>query len=148
MLEARSSEAVQLFVARARERLSDFDLTTRNWRGVVAICRQLDGLPLALELAAARIGSIDESDIAARLGLGLALQVRARRSAPRRHQTLRATIEWSHDLLSQTERILFRRLAVSADGWALDATEAMLRSTRAKAYWTIHQSLPPPASPR
>ena len=125
MLGVRPSEAVQLFVARARERVSDFDLTTRNWRAVVAICRQLDGLPLALELAAARIGSIDESDIAARLGLGLALQVRARRSAPRRQQTLRATIEWSHDLLSHTERILFRRLAVFADGWTLDAAEAI-----------------------
>jgi predicted ATPase/DNA-binding CsgD family transcriptional regulator len=123
--ELGASEAVQLFVARARERSPRFALTDSNSAAIGEICRQVDGLPLALELAAGQIGSMTEGDIATRLRLGLALQVTGQTGTPPRQRTLHATLQWSHHLLSEPEQVLFRRLAVFVQGWNLPAAEAV-----------------------
>jgi predicted ATPase/DNA-binding SARP family transcriptional activator len=104
-----AGEAVALFVDRARWRRPGFTLTPENAPAVAAICRRLDGIPLALELAAARAAVLTGGD----------------RAAPARQRTLRATLDWSHDLLDLAERALFRRLAVFAGGWNLDAAEVV-----------------------
>ena len=124
--QAETSEAVRLFLARAQTRAPGFRLTDRNLRLVVQICRRLDGLPLALELAAARVEALDVADIATRVNTGLALRIRGPRTAHPRQQTLRATLAWSHALLSEPERILFRRLAVFANGWTLEGARAVV----------------------
>ena len=118
-------EAVQLFVERARLVLPGFELTNDNAAAVGEVCRRLDGIPLALELAAARLRVIPLDQIARRLDDDLRLLVGGRRTAPPRHQTLRATLDWSHRLLADAERTLFRRLAVFAGGFTLDAVEAV-----------------------
>jgi predicted ATPase/DNA-binding SARP family transcriptional activator len=119
------TEAVALFVARARARQADFRLTPQNAPEVAELCRRLDGLPLAVELAAARIKLLPPGSLLRRLDRRLSLLTEGARDAPARHQTLRATIDWSHDLLSEPERALFARLAVFAGGWTLDAAEAV-----------------------
>jgi predicted ATPase/class 3 adenylate cyclase len=118
------SEAVRLFVERARDVVPSFRLTESNAGAVARICRRLDGIPLALELAAARVRVLSVVEIAARLDDGFRL-LTGGRAAPQRHQTLRALVDWSHDLLSEVERVLFRRLAVFAGGWTLAAAEAV-----------------------
>jgi predicted ATPase/DNA-binding CsgD family transcriptional regulator len=118
--QMETSEAVRLFLDRAHTRAPGFRLTDRNLRLVAQICRRLDGLPLALELAAARVEGLDLADIATRVNTGLALRIRGPRTAHPRQQTLRATLDWSHALLSEPERIVFRRLAVFANGWTLE----------------------------
>jgi non-specific serine/threonine protein kinase len=118
-------EAVALFVARARARRSAFALTARNAPAVAAVCARLDGIPLALELAAARVSVLPVEGIAARLDDRFRLLSGGPRTALPRQQTLRATLDWSHDLLSEPEQVLLRRLAVFAGGWALDAAEAV-----------------------
>jgi predicted ATPase/DNA-binding CsgD family transcriptional regulator len=120
-----SGEAVRLFVERAVTRAQEFRLSERNLRIVADICQRLDGLPLALELVAARVESMDLADIADRLESGLALRVSGHRSAPLRQQTLRATFDWSYALLDNTDQLLFRRLAVFASGWTLAAAQAI-----------------------
>jgi predicted ATPase/transcriptional regulator with XRE-family HTH domain len=92
-------------------------------RAVAQICRQLDGLPLAIELAAARVGALGAVTLAARLEERFRVLDGGNRTGPPRHQTLRATVDWSHELLSEPERTLFRRLAVFAGGFTLDAAE-------------------------
>jgi predicted ATPase/DNA-binding CsgD family transcriptional regulator len=125
-VEVSASEAVQLFVARARARRPDFQLVPENSRAVAEICQRLDGLPLAVELVAARVGSMTEADLAAHIGEGLALQMSGRyRSAPRRQQTLRATLDWSYALLTDSERMLLRRLSIFAGGFALAAAQVV-----------------------
>ena len=119
------SEAVQLFVARARASLASFELSVANGPWTAEICRRLDGMPLAIELAAARVRSYSVRDIAARLDDRFQLLTGRLRTVPLRQQTLEATLAWSHDLLSEEERIVFRRLAVFASGWTLDAAEAI-----------------------
>src|SRR5215208_7121295 len=118
-------DAVRLFVERARLRLPDFDLTSANGRVVAEVCSRLDGMPLAIELATARMGSLAVEEVAQRLedSLGL-LSVGPRTVAPRQ-RTIRATLEWSHGLLSESEQVLFRRLSVFAGGWTLEAAEAV-----------------------
>jgi predicted ATPase/class 3 adenylate cyclase len=118
-------EAVQLFVARARARRSDFALTARNAPAVAAVCARLDGMPLALELAAARVSVLPVEGIAARLDDRFRLLTGGPRTALPRQQTLRATLDWSYDLLSESERWLLERLSVFAGGWTLDAAEAV-----------------------
>jgi predicted ATPase/class 3 adenylate cyclase len=118
-------EAVRLFVERAAAAQPSFRLTTQNAGAVADICRRLDGIPLALELAAARARTLSVESIAARLGDRFTLLVGGDRTALPRQQTLRALIDWSHELLSERERLLFRRLAVFAGGWTLEATEAI-----------------------
>lgn len=117
--------AVQLFVARAQDARADFALTNINAPDVAEICRRLDGLPLALELAAARCKILPPAALLARLDPRLPLLTGGAQDLPERQQTLRGTIAWSHDLLSEEERILFRRLGVFAGGWTLQAAEAV-----------------------
>jgi non-specific serine/threonine protein kinase len=118
-------DAVRLFVERARAMQSTFDLTERNRAIVTQICQQLDGMPLAIELAAGRIGSLSPEYIAGRLDQRFRLLTEGSRAALPRQQTLRATVDWSYDLLSGAERALFRHLAVFAGSWTLEAAEAV-----------------------
>ena len=118
-------EAVRLFVDRARLRLPDFELTRENAGAVVRVCRKLDGIPLAIELATARMGALAVEQVAQRLEVSLDVLKGASRSAAPRQQTLRATLDWSHRLLSETERTLLRRLSVFAGGGTLEAAEAV-----------------------
>jgi predicted ATPase/DNA-binding CsgD family transcriptional regulator/transcriptional regulator with XRE-family HTH domain len=119
-----AAEAVQLFVERARAIAPGFALTPDNSGVVAQICARLDGIPLALELAAARLNILSPSELGARLDDRLQLLVRGPRTAPLRHQTLRATLDWSYDLLDDSERGLFNRLAAFGGEWDLDAMEA------------------------
>jgi predicted ATPase len=119
------SEAVQLFVQRAQAARPGFVLDETMAAAVVAICQRLDGLPLALELAAARIRILPPRALLARLEQGLPLLTGGPRDAPHRQQTLRNTIAWSHDLLSPEEQTLFRRLSVFAGGCGFEAAEAV-----------------------
>ena len=121
--DALASEAVRLFVERARNVRGDFTLGERNASAVAAICRRLDGLPLAIELAAARIRLLSPQAILARLDNRLSLLAGGERDRPERQQTLRAAIAWSHDLLGPEEQTLFRRLGVFAGGCTIDAAE-------------------------
>src|SRR5262249_6292708 len=104
----------------------DFRLSAENADGVAAVCRRLDGVPLALELAAARVTALHPTQIAARLDERFKLLNAGRRRAVERHQTLRATIDWSYGLLTPAERVALNRLAVFAGGCTLDASEAVL----------------------
>ena len=116
-------EAVRLFVERASAAAPGFALDVENAADVARICFRLDGLPLALELAAGRLGALSPAAIAARLEDRFRLLRSGSRTAPTRQQTLEATLQWSHDLLEPDERILFRRLAVFAGGFELAAVE-------------------------
>ena len=118
-------EAVLLFVDRAVAALPTFQLTEQNAAAVADICQQLDGIPLALELAAARVRTLSVETIAARLGDRFRLLAGGNRTAMPRQQTLRALIDWSYDLLTENERALLRRLAVFAGGWTLEGVEAV-----------------------
>ena len=124
--DALASEAVRLFVDRARAVQSTFELTEENAETVIAICRRLDGLPLAIELAASRVRLLPPKAILARLDSRLTLLTGGGRDRPERQQTLRGAITWSHDLLDRSQQTLFRRLAVFAGGWTLDAAEAIV----------------------
>ena len=117
--------AVRLFVDRAAAVRPGFALTAANAAAVAAICARLDGLPLALELAAARVRVLPPEQLLGRLDDRFRLLTGGGRGAPPRQQTLRDTVEWSHALLSAPERVLFRRLAVFAGGWTLEAAEAV-----------------------
>ena len=121
--QLRHVEAIDLFVGRAAAVTPDFELTEKNAPAVTDICRRLDGLPLAIELAAARTNVLAVEQIAARLDNAFQLLTDGSRTALPRHQTLRAAIDWSHDLLSEEEQALLRRLAVFAGGWTLAAAE-------------------------
>ncbi|UCM87581.1 BTAD domain-containing putative transcriptional regulator [Streptomyces marincola] len=118
------SGAVRLFVARAAAASPGFALTAENAEAVAAICRRLDGIPLALELAARRVRVLGVEQLAERLGDRLGLLTGGRRDAPERQRTLRAVIDWSWELLTAAERVVLRRLAVHSDGCTLAATEA------------------------
>jgi non-specific serine/threonine protein kinase len=118
-------EAVQLFVDRASASRRDFTLTTLNAPAVVRICRWLDGLPLAIELAAACLGTLPVEVVAARLQDCFHLLTGGSRTALPRQRTLRATMDWSYDLLPQAEQALLRHLSVFAGGWTLEAAEAI-----------------------
>jgi predicted ATPase/class 3 adenylate cyclase len=118
-----ASSAVELFVARAQEARPDFSLTPELSRDVAAVCRRLDGLPLAIELAAARIKLLSPSALKERLEQSLKVLSSGRRDAAQRQRTLRGAIAWSYDLLAEEERILFRRLGVFAGGFTLEAAE-------------------------
>jgi non-specific serine/threonine protein kinase len=117
--------ALVLFAERARAARSDFALNAKNIRAVVSICSQLEGLPLAIELIAARVKTLSIEQIAARLDDRFALLTSGSRIAPSRQQTLRATLDWSYELLTETERELFRQLSVFVGGFTLDALESV-----------------------
>jgi predicted ATPase/class 3 adenylate cyclase len=122
--ELQRYDGIQLFVDRAILARPGFALTSENAPAVAAICRRLDGIPLAIELAAARAGVLTPQQIANRLDDQFRL-LAGNRSALPRHQTLRAAFEWSHALLSEPERTLLRRLSVFAGGWTLEAAETV-----------------------
>ena len=128
-----SYESVQLFVERAQAVQKTFDLTGNNARSVAEVCYRLEGIPLALELAAARIKSMTVEQIAARLDNELNLLTNGSRIAQSRQQTLRAMLDWSYALLTEPERILLRRLSVFAGGWTLEAAETVLFGERRRS---------------
>jgi predicted ATPase/DNA-binding CsgD family transcriptional regulator len=117
------SDAVSLFVERARKVRPDFAVTDGNVASVARACGELDGLPLAIELAAARVRMLSPEQIATGVSDRFRLLTGGPRTATQRQQTLRASVDWSHDLLSADERLLLRRLAVFAGGFTLDAAE-------------------------
>ena len=116
-----ASPAATLFVERALETNPAFSLNQKNAAAVAAICWRLDGLPLALELVAARARFLGPTELLSRLDQ--ALEASGARDLPERQRTMRSTLDWSHELLAEAERRLFRRLSVLADGFALEAAE-------------------------
>jgi len=123
-LEVDRYEGIHLFAERARAARSEFRITTKNAPAVIELCRRLDGLPLAIELAAARVSLLPPEAMLARLGNKLALLTGGARDLPDRQRTLRATLDWSYGLLNE-ERLLFARLAVFVGGWTLEGSEAV-----------------------
>jgi predicted ATPase/DNA-binding CsgD family transcriptional regulator len=119
------SDAVSLFVERARKVRPGFALSDGNARSVARVCGELDGLPLAIELAAARVRMLSVDQIAAGVSDRFLLLTGGARTAAERQQTLRASVDWSHDLLSVDERVLLRRVAVFAGGFTLEAAESV-----------------------
>ena len=120
-----SDEAIELFVDRARRARPDFLITDDNTRTVAEICARLDGMPLAIELAAARVRALSLGEIRDGLHDRFRLLTGGARTAVRRQQTLRASVDWSHALLTEPERVLLRRLAVFLSGFDLDAAQAV-----------------------
>jgi predicted ATPase/DNA-binding CsgD family transcriptional regulator len=118
-------ESVRLFVERARGRDPSFSLSPQNARAVAEICGRLEGIPLAIELAAARVGTLSLEQISERLGSSLEFLTRGGRTAEPRQRTLKGALDWSHELLSEPEKVLFRRLAVFAGGWTLQTAETV-----------------------
>lgn len=115
-----NSESAALFIDRAKTTLPIFELTENNTSGVIEICQRLEGIPLAIELAAARVSVLSVNQIASLLERNLKL-LEGGSVIPARHRTMTATIDWSYQLLSEAESILFRRLSVFSGGWTLDA---------------------------
>jgi predicted ATPase/DNA-binding SARP family transcriptional activator len=120
-----SDEAVSLFVERAQAIRPDFELTETNADAVTEISRRVDGLPLAIELAAARVVLFPPAALLSRLDQRLKLLTGGARDRPERHQTLRAAIDWSYELLAEPRKALFARLSAFAGGWTLEAAEAV-----------------------
>jgi predicted ATPase/DNA-binding winged helix-turn-helix (wHTH) protein len=131
--EALRFPAVQLFVERAAATSSTFSFGDKEAPLVADICRRLDGIPLAIELAAARIDALGVWSLAVHLQEPLQLLTGGRRSAPPRHHSLRAMLDWGHDLLPEPERIVLRRLAIFAGSFTLEAASAVAASTKLAA---------------
>ncbi len=134
-----ADEAVELFIDRARHVRPQFRVGEDEAALVGEICQRLDGMPLAIELAAARVRALSLSQIADGLHDRFRLLTGGARSAVRRQQTLRASVDWSHALLTEPERVLFRRLAVFAGGFDLDAAQAVGAATDAERYQLLDQ---------
>jgi predicted ATPase/class 3 adenylate cyclase/DNA-binding CsgD family transcriptional regulator len=134
-----TDEAIELFADRARLARTDFTLTDDNAPAVAEICRRLDGMPLAIEFAAARVRALSLSEIVDSLHDRFRLLTGGSRTAVRRQQTLRASVDWSHALLSEPERVLFRRLAVFLGGFDLDAARSVAASDVAQRYQVLDQ---------
>ena len=126
--EARRFGAVALFADRARSADPDFALIDDNAESVIQLCRRLDGLPLAIELAAARVGALSPVDMLARLDQRFRLLSGGGRAQQERHQTLRRTVDWSYELLDQRDRVVFNRLSVFAGSFDVSAAEAIVAS--------------------
>src|SRR5207249_329956 len=125
LAELAAGAAIRLFVERAVAAQSAFSLTAQNAPVVAQICRRLDGIPLAIELAATRVRALSLEQIAARLDQRFRLLTGGSRAALPRQQTLAALVDWSYELLSAPERALFNRLGVFAGGFTLEAVEAV-----------------------
>ena len=121
--ELERYESVRLFADRASNRNPGFKLTPENTLAVAQVCARLEGIALAIELAAARVGMLSVEQIFQRLGHSLKMLTRGERNADHRHQTLRATLDWSYELLGEPEQVLFGRLSVFAGGFTLEAAE-------------------------
>jgi non-specific serine/threonine protein kinase len=136
-VDISDSPAVRLFVARAQAARIDFRLTTANATSVATICQRLDGLPLAIELAAARVKVLPPNALAQRLEQRLPLLSGGAKDMPERLQTMRNALQWSYDLLSAEERRVFRRLSVFQNGWTLTTAAAILTETPSLGYLDI-----------
>ncbi|ORB88463.1 Putative HTH-type transcriptional regulator [Mycobacterium persicum] len=134
-----TGEAVELFTDRARHARPEFGVDDDNLALVEEICRRLDGMPLAIELAAARIRALSLQQIVDGLHDRFRLLTGGARTAVRRQQTLRASVDWSHALLTEPERVLFRRLAVFAGGFDLDAAQAVGAANAVESYQLLDQ---------
>src|ERR1700693_4400899 len=132
-------EAVELFADRARHARPDFTLTDGNAAAVGEICARLDGVALAIELAAARVRALSLTEILDSLHDRFRLLTGGARTAVRRQQTLRASVDWSHALLTEPERVLFRRLAVFLGGFDLDAAQAVAGGGEVQRYQVLDQ---------
>jgi predicted ATPase/class 3 adenylate cyclase/DNA-binding CsgD family transcriptional regulator len=132
-------EAIELFVDRARRARSDFTMTDDDLHAVREICRRIDGMPLAIELAAARVRALSLTEIVASLNDRFRLLTGGGRTAVRRQQTLRASVDWSHALLTESERMLFRRLAAFMGGFDLSAARAVAGGTEVERYQVLDQ---------
>ena len=124
MAELTGSASVRLFLDRANGVLPDFELSEGNHSAVADICRHLDGMPLAIELAAAG-AALPLDELARRMGDRFALLTTGPRTAEARQRTLRATVDWSYRLLTDPERVLLQRLSVFRGSWTLDAVQAV-----------------------
>ncbi len=136
---ALADEALELFADRARRVRPDFAVTDENAATVTEICKRLDGMPLAIELAAARVRALSLQEIVDSLHDRFRLLTGGSRTAVRRQQTLRASVDWSHALLTETERILFRRLAAFLGGFDLDAAQAVAGDADVERYQILDQ---------
>ena len=134
-----ADEAIELFAERARLARPDFTVTEDNSTAVAEICRRLDGMPLAIELAAARVRALSLTEIVDSLHDRFRLLTGGSRTAVRRQQTLRASVDWSHALLTETERILFRRLAVFFGGFDLPAAQFVCGGGDIERYQVLDQ---------
>lgn len=135
--------SIALFLDRARRVQASFTLTSDTARSVAAICAAVDGLPLAIELAAARIKVFPPATLLSRLEHRLSVLVDGFQDLPPRQQTLRSTLAWSYDLLSRDEQTLFRRLSIFVDGWTVEAMVAVCLSTRVEVHpEATHEGLP------
>jgi len=134
-----ADEAIELFADRARLAQPGFAITKDNADVVAEICRRLDGIPLAIELAAARVRALSLVEILSGLRDRFRLLTGGSRTAVRRQQTLRASVDWSHALLTETERILFRRLAVFLGGFDLNAAQTVVGSGAVERYQVLDQ---------
>jgi predicted ATPase/class 3 adenylate cyclase/DNA-binding CsgD family transcriptional regulator len=130
-------EAIELFVDRAHRARPDFRITDDNTTTVTEICRRLDGMPLAIELAAARVRALSLAEILDGLHDRFRLLTGGARTAVRRQQTLRASVDWSHALLTEPERVLFRRLAAFLGGFDLDAAQAVAGCDEVERYQVL-----------
>jgi len=134
-----ADEALELFTDRARHARPGFVVSADNAAAVGEICRRLDGLPLAIELAAARVRALSLAEILDSLHDRFRLLTGGARTAVRRQQTLRASVDWSHALLTEPERVLFRRLAVFVGGFDFDAAQAVAGSGEVERYQVLDQ---------
>jgi predicted ATPase/class 3 adenylate cyclase/DNA-binding CsgD family transcriptional regulator len=134
-----ADEAIELFADRARLAQTGFTVTDDNAAAVAEICGRLDGMPLAIELAAARVRALSLAEILEGLHDRFRLLTGGARTAVRRQQTLRASVDWSHALLTETEQILFRRLAVFLGGFDLDAAQAVAGGGDVERYQVLDQ---------
>ncbi|MBV9722871.1 MAG: LuxR family transcriptional regulator, partial [Mycobacterium sp.] len=134
-----ADQAIELFIDRARHARPDFAVDDQNAPAVAEICARLDGLPLAIELAAARVRALSLAEIVDSLHDRFRLLTGGARTAVRRQQTLRASVDWSHALLTEPERVLFRRLAVFLGGFDLDAAQAIAGGGDVQRYQVLDQ---------
>jgi DNA-binding CsgD family transcriptional regulator len=134
-----ADEAVELFTDRARRARADFAISDGNLEAVTEICRRLDGVPLAIELAAARVRALSLAEILDSLHDRFRLLTGGARTAVRRQQTLRASVDWSHTLLTEPERVLFRRLGVFMGGFDLEAAQAVAGGAEVERYQVLDQ---------
>jgi predicted ATPase/class 3 adenylate cyclase len=133
---AAAAGAVRLFCERAGAARPGFELSGANEAAVVEVCRRLDGIPLAIELAAARVAAMTAAEIAGLLDERFRLLTGGRRTAVERHQTLRATVDWSYSLLSASERVVFERLSVFSGGFSLDGARTVV-AAEGVAAWDV-----------